>query len=1467
MSGLGFRITADDRQFLNTLRRSGYAIDNFSRKAVDEGARIEDVFKRIAAAAGITFSAIQLKSFVSSLVKVRGEFQQLAIAFEVMLGSKEKADKLMAQMVDTAARTPFDLSGVANGAKQLLAYGTAAEEVNDTLIRLGNIASGLSIPLNDIVYLYGTTQTQGRLFTQDVRQFMGRGIPLVKELAKELGKTEEQINSMVTAGQIGFDKVRTVIEKMTNEGGMFYQLMEKQSTSWTGQIANLEDAWDMMLNEMGTKSESVFTTSIELATTLVENYEKVGKVIMGMIATYGAYKTAVAVATVATKGWTIAQMAQYNVLLLLEKAQKLLNATMLSNPYVLATVAIVSLVAAVWALSDATSTQELAQERLNKILEDAAQKKENLENKSNQLISVINSETKTIYDQIIAYKKLQEIYPEWLKNISLVEFKTLSLQEQQKQLAKAINNIESKDATDQLNAFTSFENKLNNIQGKGWKGTGEYNQLIRDLGKLLDMEGASAHLIRETFTKTLELLKKHNKEREEAIKQSEFEALSEDEKKKILQDQLEELKKQESAIDSKIKATGIFNSELNKGDTVLKNWFNNEHKIKNMFALANPVLKGWISSLNTVKAQIEDINNKLNPAAQVVTKNKAYWEKQKKDAENVLNEMDGSQLTSKDGKAQRKLRDEADKMLKKWDFSDKVTKTVENIAQKKLEAEQDLIRRQKDLNHEQVNMALDLEHRLAEIKESSFKKETELAQIEYQEQIQSAKEHIDNLIREQQEIEKLEFIKKNGTDKGFKPKTNAFEDLSEELKAHIISLDIIAGKELEAKIKEINKNIAAAVAEQDVAFASIYEQEVDSINVHYMELLRQADGQEELINKIIRNWNKALDIASKGRDIRTVDNAEELALQENQNLESLGMTELVEQKRLEIIRKYGQERLELLKALAAQGDEQAAQEAKVLEKKLDGLKAVPKGLKGFADEALFKGIVKGFISMGDSAEDAEKKTINLLSNIKQGASQVVAVIDDLKSMFNGLSEDLDIALNSLGNIASGFATGGLVGGTMSLISEGINIFNKSAQVNKEHEDALRKLLLAKIELQRTYNKLLLEEQLLFKEGNTIFGTDQIGRAKNAIDVYRKSIEGFKQEAAGGWEPNELYEKALTAMASKKGLFGVFAKKQLNDYKAKLDAYNKGFAALANVDIVTGSRKSGWGPWKKRKDVYSSLLSVYPQIIDAEGNLDVALAQTIINTHNMSDANRALIQSLIDLQEQAEAAEEELRNYLSETYGVLGDSLADSIVEAFATGEDAALKFQDSVTDILNNLAKQMVYSLFLSDMFSNLQKQIEGVYKDMAMGVIDEKELSRRVTNLLGSFFNGLEGSIGQANEFLETFWQNAEANGIKRPEGSGSSAGDSKGIQSISQDSAVELIGQFYAANQKIADIRNINEFSRTQLISVSNSNRQLVELTKEGHDIFREQLEYQRQTAQNTAETAKILKEIDKRGLSIRN
>ncbi|MDE6080119.1 MAG: tape measure protein [Duncaniella sp.] len=242
---------------------------------------------RTIASLGLAWS---MQDFARKVATVRGEFQQLEVAMETMLGSAAKAQTLMSQMVQTAATTPFGLQEVANGAKQLLAYGLGAEKVNDTLIRLGDIAAGLSLPLGDLVYLYGTTMAQGRLYTQDLNQFTGRGIPMLRELAAQFGVAENKVKDLVEAGKVGFPEVQKVIENLTNEGGTFGGLMEKQSHTITGQISNIEDAFDMMFNEIGEKSEGVINDALEATSWLVENYKVTAEALMTLVATYGVYK-------------------------------------------------------------------------------------------------------------------------------------------------------------------------------------------------------------------------------------------------------------------------------------------------------------------------------------------------------------------------------------------------------------------------------------------------------------------------------------------------------------------------------------------------------------------------------------------------------------------------------------------------------------------------------------------------------------------------------------------------------------------------------------------------------------------------------------------------------------------------------------------------------------------------------------------------------------------------------------------------------------------------------------------------------------------------------------------------------------------------------------------------------------------------------------------------------------------------
>lgn len=306
--GLAFAATLDIKDFNVSADAMNARVKQLSDTTAAKAAEMDQSLLTFAknGAAYITSYLVGqgMTNLLTSIVQVRGQFQQLEIAFETMLGSKSKAHELMQQMEETAAKTPFDLDGVANGAKQLLAYGESADKVNDTLVRLGNIASGLSLPLNDIVYLYGTTMVQGRLYAADVRQFTGRGIPLVKELAKMYGVTADEINNMVSAGKIGFPDVQKVLNKLTDEGGQFYNLMEKQSKSLTGMISNLGDTWDQVQDHMGEQNQDLFAGAINAAGYFLEHLEDILKMVKAVAIAYGSYRAALVLNTIATKGFT-----------------------------------------------------------------------------------------------------------------------------------------------------------------------------------------------------------------------------------------------------------------------------------------------------------------------------------------------------------------------------------------------------------------------------------------------------------------------------------------------------------------------------------------------------------------------------------------------------------------------------------------------------------------------------------------------------------------------------------------------------------------------------------------------------------------------------------------------------------------------------------------------------------------------------------------------------------------------------------------------------------------------------------------------------------------------------------------------------------------------------------------------------------------------------------------------------------
>ncbi len=417
--------------------------------------------------AGSVASFAAIKKLGQQVLDTRDNFQKLEIAFGTMLGSADKANKLMTQLTETAARTPFDLDGIASGAKQLLAYGIAADDVNDKIVQMGDIAAGLSIPLGDLVYLYGTTVTQGQMFTQDLRQFQGRGIPIAEELAKVMGVTKNQVSQLVTEGKITSDVFIKAFDNMTAAGSKFGGLMEAQSSTIGGQIANIQDAIDMMFNDIGKSSEGFINTALSGVSFLVENYKPLGTAILALAGTYGTYKAALVIVSAVEKAHAkvlqeaVVQKhlaAASNIALSTSDAtaaaRKVLfsaaikantkavlanTAALLTNPAVLITAGLVALCATIYAVSKALDTQARAQEAVNKKQQEQQDMRDKEKSDAEAAIQTIQSETASIYDKAAAYEQLKKVMPELTNQYDQAAIAAMDFSKAQ----SAINNVSS----------------------------------------------------------------------------------------------------------------------------------------------------------------------------------------------------------------------------------------------------------------------------------------------------------------------------------------------------------------------------------------------------------------------------------------------------------------------------------------------------------------------------------------------------------------------------------------------------------------------------------------------------------------------------------------------------------------------------------------------------------------------------------------------------------------------------------------------------------------------------------------------------------------------------------------------------------------------------------------------------------------------------------------------------------------
>ena len=490
MPSIKFDTIVETAKVVSGFRDIQNAVHQTAERVEKDGKSIDDVISNIQNSMNIAIGGWSIGKFVNQMMQVRGQFQQTEMAFKTMLQSEEKADALMKQMIHTAAITPFGVEDVTEGAKQLLAFNVAAEDVNKTLIGLGDVAAGMGLNLKDLVMLYGTTIAKGKMDTMDLYQFLNRGIPIADEIAKVMGldvtNAIKEVQKQIKAGKVTSDIFIQAMQSMTAEGSKFGGLMEAQSKTITGQISNIEDAIEQMFNELGKSQEGVINTGLGVVSTLVENWETVGKVLMTVVAAYGAYKAAVIAMIAISK----AQVAWESAKAFLSLAKSITTAkdamalfNLVSSSNVLGLV-LGAVAAAVTAFNLFGNSAEDAATKTSKFTESANEASSKVES----LVSILKTakEGSKVYKDTI--KELSNIYGNYGIAIDKIKEDESNLVDvKQQEIDK------SKELIEQIKLEATERNRANAIS----KANEDYNNRVDNaqqalLGKLKDYGTSSS---------------------------------------------------------------------------------------------------------------------------------------------------------------------------------------------------------------------------------------------------------------------------------------------------------------------------------------------------------------------------------------------------------------------------------------------------------------------------------------------------------------------------------------------------------------------------------------------------------------------------------------------------------------------------------------------------------------------------------------------------------------------------------------------------------------------------------------------------------------------------------------------------------------------------------------------------------------------------------------------------------------
>nr|DAR71583.1 MAG TPA: tail tape measure protein [Caudoviricetes sp.] len=1350
-----FQVRADQSQIQKDVEAIKKQFEQMTNKAVEEGKKQANVWQTLLKGATAYFTLQGAQSFISQMVAVRSQFQQLEISFGTMLKSKEKANELMAQLTDLAAKTPFGLEEVSEGAKKLLAFQVPAEEVTETLRRMGDVASGLGVPMGQLIHVYGQVKAQGKLMTNDLYQFMNAGIPIIAELSKVVGKSETEIKDMVSAGKIGFTEIQAVIKNMTNEGGLFYNLMAEQSKSLGGQISNLRDNFDQMLNEIGKSSEGLVSGAIKGVSFLVENYETIGKLIAGLIVSYGTYRAAL-IATAAvqqvvaarTAGMTVAEMAHYTWLVLVEKAQKLLNLTMLANPYALAAAALVGLAVALWSLKDSTDANAEATERHNQLRKEQANLIDDEKNRISGLISTIQDETKSWNERNKAFLALRNSTDGVLNKYSTLNQMLREMSQVLKDINgryETMNEKMSRDAVKKTNdLIKSKEEQIKKLEEeiKRTASSDRRTALRMDIANI--RKGIEQDELLKQKQKR-EVVKNDVSNYESALSGKSLEQIQAEKKLIIEAYNLRKKQAKDSIANHSI-------AKIDSNNPYLKyDW--------NELGMFNEATERQIKLKQQENKQIYDKNKLLAESAKYEKEIKALQSK------NVKDDKDFADIEQK-----VKAKEEVDKILEsKFGYKKSGAKTAKTV--KTSLPEFDTEKAQRDHNRQIQDDLFAREEARIKIMQDGADKRFAIIQLEYDKQEEEIRRRSEDQLAAFIETQKAEAEAAGKWKKG-----QAFDTNTEAINAE------------KTRLAENEKVLLADNAEyQRMQQEQVYKDLLEK----YQTYTDQRKAIEEKYNADIAALQAKL-----GADAPQVKKAQDEKARELKKLDILYKKEgTAIAKLFDNLRK---KTVKEIRQTIAEAEAEIDELAKVLNMDdnanvefITNLKQQLEQARDTADKSdtVFGKLgtnIKNLFKAKPNTAEWQEAFNGMLSSAQSITGQFSQLGDEFERLGQSTGNDslreFGKGIKEMGEIvnkAMSFAqigsSAGPIGGAIGGIIGAVYGFVQKIESDKER--ARQKERMWKQEQyqnEKRINELYDERILKGEKHSNSLTTNQIGKQLDIIKNYNDKVKKLR---------NDLIDVQNTQV--------------FDHYEYKWGWYDGPWGIKV------------WGRYKD--EVTKAFKDKVKPFVDELGNIDYDFLENISkeDSNRMSygrdniDYTSEQIQKAKDLYAQLKEYKKTISEYTSQTFGDLGGGFVESIISAVEKGNNAFETFGQTVARVMKNIIKQTLVTERIKEIFSKFQNEMDNIYAS-SIGFSNE-QVYEKVKNKTLEFVNNiLKPEIQKGEQKAKAMFDALEQSGIKMFDDKNGRNAVEKGFARMSQDSADELNGQFRLQTQLSAEIKN---------------------------------------------------------------